>query len=52
MEKSFPIRLGLVVDEIAGGRPGNTEFLERVLAYLKSGGTDVLTQFRDELRED
>lgn len=28
LEKSFPIRLGLVVDEIAGGRPGNTEFLE------------------------
>lgn len=49
LETSFPIRLGLVTNEVAGDRPTDTAFLERVLKYLKSGGTNVLSEFRDEL---
>lgn len=49
LETSFPIRLGLVTNEVAGDRPRDTAFLERVLDYLRSGGTDILSEFRDEL---
>ena len=49
LETSFPIRLGLVTNEVAGDRPQDTAFLERVLKYLRSGGTDILSEFRDEL---
>ena len=49
LETSFPIRLGLVTNEVAGDRPRDTAFLERVLEYLRSGGSDILSEFRDEL---
>lgn len=49
LETSFPIRLGLVTNEVAGDRPRDTAFLERVLEYLRSGESDILSEFRDEL---
>ncbi len=42
MEGSLPIRLGLVINEIAGDKPANTEFLNKAIALLESGETDLI----------
>lgn len=42
MESSLPVRLGLVIHELSGDRPADTEFLERAIALLESGETDLL----------
>lgn len=42
MESSLPVRLGLVIHELSGDRPADTEFLERVIALLESGETDLI----------
>lgn len=52
LENSFPVRLGLVINEVAGERPSNTEFLERVLDYVRSGKTDIISEFGKELEND
>lgn len=42
MESSLPVRLGLVIHELSGDRPADTEFLEQAIALLESGETDLI----------
>lgn len=48
MESSLPVRLGLVIHELSGDRPADTEFLERAIALLESGETDLLHTLMEE----
>lgn len=47
MECSLPIRMGLVINEISGDRPENTEFLEKAIDVLESGETDLIHALMD-----
>ncbi len=52
LEQGLPVRLGLVINELSGDRPSDTAFLEQVLDYLKTGKTDILSHFHQELYGD
>lgn len=47
MKCSLPIRMGLVINEISGDRPENTEFLEKAIDVLESGETDLIHVLMD-----
>lgn len=42
MAENIPIRLGLVINEISGDKPTNTEFLDKAIDLLESGETDLI----------
>ncbi len=46
--ENIPIRIGLVIDEIAGRRPGNVEFLKKAISMLESGETDFIHTLMQE----
>lgn len=45
---SLPVRLGLVLDEINGTRPSDTEFLQKAITMLKSGDMNMSAILRED----
>ncbi len=48
MKGSMPIRMGLVIHEIAGDRPANTDFLQKAIRALEEGETDLANTLMKE----